>query len=440
MRNCSIALCQHVLPALFAVAAACGPATNSHYPGEPLATIYGQLTVPQGNAISGPVRLSVAWYIINPPSSARTSTELGTPRSIFTQDVEYQGVFPIDYSFSLYQPPPPEALQELSQPDNGTRWAVGVVIAYQDLNSNGKLDIISPEGSPIDRVLGTSVGDYYLYINYGLGVGLAATGFQLVYLDGPAGSSPPFQNGFNLVQNSPYSIVPMQTRVPIDLTSSWTNDLFACDIQSYRPGPPWSCGVIPPPDVLVVQGVIARSATSSSVSLTVINARSGGFVSDASVRVNGRVIPFRLLQRSDGSPWGDYQLEDASFFVAAGAPNDLRVHATGFRDFDRVIAVPDGFQLTAPAPGATLHTDVPFDVSWTSAAGASVYIDYIAQTIPFGTIDGSFAQREGSDTWTWPFPGGARITVEAYSSSPSNIEGSYVHGINSRSVDVQFQR
>ncbi len=440
MSSGSTVICRHALPALVAVAAACGPATNSHYPGEPLATIHGQLTVPQANTISGPVRLAVAWYILNQPSGPTASTDLGTLQTIFTQDVEYQGVFPIDYSFSLYQPPPPEALQELWQPGNGSKWAVGIVIAYQDLNNNGKLDIISTAGSPVDKVLGTSVGDFYLYTNYDQGAGLlGTTGFQLVYFDGPSGSSS-FQSGFNLVQNSPYGVVPTQTRVPIDLTGSWTNDLFVCNVQFYRASPPWQCGVTPPRDLLLVRGVIGRSATNSFVSLTVTNALSGNFISGASVRVNGRVIPFRPLQFSDGSPWGDYQLDEASFLVAAGAPNDLRVHANGFGDFDRVIAVPDGFQLISPAPNATLHPDVPFEIAWTVAAEASAYATSVAQTIPFGAIGSSFPQPGSSFTWTWPFSGPARITVDAYKFFPSNIDGSYVSGRNSRSVDVQFQR
>src|SRR5581483_11148501 len=89
------------LAAALTTAAACGSATGPGYQGQPLFTIGGQMTT-QSAAPQGPIRLAVAWYA--------EGTTLGGPQAIVTQDVEYQGTFPLDYTFSFFGPPPDSAL------------------------------------------------------------------------------------------------------------------------------------------------------------------------------------------------------------------------------------------------------------------------------------------------------------------------------------------
>src|SRR5580658_10016618 len=87
--------------AALTTATACGQATGPGYQGVPLLTITGQM-ITEGAAPSRPIRLAVAWYA--------DTTTLGGPQAIVTEDVEYQGSFPLDYRFSLYGPPPDAAL------------------------------------------------------------------------------------------------------------------------------------------------------------------------------------------------------------------------------------------------------------------------------------------------------------------------------------------
>jgi hypothetical protein len=80
--------------AMVALAACQQPATGPKYQGEPLFTVKGELALTgPGTAPAGPIRLAVAWY---PNSSAASA-----PTALVTQEVQYQGSFPLSYSFSF---------------------------------------------------------------------------------------------------------------------------------------------------------------------------------------------------------------------------------------------------------------------------------------------------------------------------------------------------
>src|SRR5277367_4730615 len=108
------------LAAALTTATACGQATGPGYQGAPLFTISGKM-VTEGAPPSRPIRLAVAWYADH--------TTLGGPQAIVTEDVEYQGSFPLDYRFSLYWPPPDSALNTTSAGGATFRAAWGVLIA-----------------------------------------------------------------------------------------------------------------------------------------------------------------------------------------------------------------------------------------------------------------------------------------------------------------------
>lgn len=134
----------------------------------PLAVIEGQLSVASTNADltqNANVRVAVLWG---------TSTT-GYKNSV---DAPVSPVFPSKFRLEITDPPPADSMvgpapepaptqdntSGLSQrivPANapgsgGYKVAAGTIVAYEDLNGNGRLDLIGPDTAPVDRVLGTN--------------------------------------------------------------------------------------------------------------------------------------------------------------------------------------------------------------------------------------------------------------------------------------------
>jgi hypothetical protein len=107
---------------------------------------------------AGSLRVELAWF---PPSS--------TAARIVSQDVPVTAALPADFSLALGGAPPPEALWTsdnytsdyleyqmltLPRPAPGQTFAIGEVIAYEDLNGNGKLDMLDESAtSAPDRIV-----------------------------------------------------------------------------------------------------------------------------------------------------------------------------------------------------------------------------------------------------------------------------------------------
>ena len=157
---------------------------------EPLAVIQGQLTQAGTTSAAAPsnVRIAVVWMNVS-DSSYRA-----------TQDVQATPVFPSSYRLELTDPPPREAMaSEESSPSEapdapstpgnpgtptptpdpdkiGTRnvgerpstafsVAYGAVVAYEDRNGNGKLDLVDASAtSYVDRILGANADLALIYI------------------------------------------------------------------------------------------------------------------------------------------------------------------------------------------------------------------------------------------------------------------------------------
>jgi hypothetical protein len=148
--------------------AACGDlGDDSERP--PLVTITGQLTQ---TSVATPapsnVRVAIIWS---------TSGDLKS-----THDISVTPVFPSKFQLQLQDLPPAEAMRSTAtdvQPaptedlpgqshtqsnDAHVSYAVGTIVAYEDLNGNGKLDLIRPDVAPVDRVLGVNDGLTIVYV------------------------------------------------------------------------------------------------------------------------------------------------------------------------------------------------------------------------------------------------------------------------------------
>lgn len=172
------------------IAGGCGSLGDVEH-REPLAVIQGQLTQAATAPATTPsnVRIAVVWMNID-GSGYRA-----------TQDVKATPVFPSSYRLELTDPPPREAMSTGEKqttpsdpptvpqepPSSGTtpspgadnvgtrshvnNWpsgfamAYGAVVAYEDRNGNGKLDLVDDGASSyVDRILGANEDLSLLYI------------------------------------------------------------------------------------------------------------------------------------------------------------------------------------------------------------------------------------------------------------------------------------
>lgn len=339
-----------LITAAMTVLAACQqPATGPKYEGEPLFTVKGELALTSGGtAPSGPIRLAVAWYPDEQSNSA--------PRALVTQEVQYQGTFPLSYSFSFFGVPPASALSDYTSNGVTTRASWGVLMAYEDLNGNGQLDTIAAGGSPIDRVLGTSLGDRFNGDD-------TPQQIYVAYVDGtPPAEWTGYSAGYQLWKDG--SIVAANTPVPVPLDQTNELNYFVCEefISSSSYGYDLPCNIAPTGGVRVI-GNVYRNDGVGGVALKITDGTNP--LPNLSVEVNGVAVPYLATE----------QLYAAYGTVPVNAPgrNVVRVNVPGQQARVFEMDAPADFALTAPLDGKRLEVGGTLDVAWTRAAGASFY-------------------------------------------------------------------
>jgi hypothetical protein len=141
---------------LVGLVTACGcgaPFANDSKGYAPLATVHGQLDKdPAFVAPTGNVRVAVLWM----------SLGKGYQQAI---DLPVQPVFPSEFKIELTEPPPMEMFADVNN-SPGFHAAVGALIAYEDINQNGKLDLVDGVSPAfVDRVLGANGNLTLTYID-----------------------------------------------------------------------------------------------------------------------------------------------------------------------------------------------------------------------------------------------------------------------------------
>lgn len=172
---------------LAAFVGGCGSLASDTDQHEPLAVLQGELTNPDAVATSNAVRVAVVW----------NCGELDGEMYRTSQEVEVQPVFPSRFRLALTEPPPagcmidpfadgdddppsdtgdtpgsggnegeegttPATPPPPNMPQNLSgsgefRVALGTIAAYDDLNANGKLDLVGPDAEQyVDAILGTN--------------------------------------------------------------------------------------------------------------------------------------------------------------------------------------------------------------------------------------------------------------------------------------------
>jgi len=192
---------------LSALAGGCGSLASDTDQHEPLAVLQGELTNPDAMEASSSVRVAVIW----------NCGDLDGEMYRASQEVEVQPVFPSRFRLELTEPPPagcmvnpfdegeddpppqvggdtpdatadesgssgstgssgtedpdepppaPNTPQDLASSSSGNfRVALGTIAAYEDLNGNGKLDLVGPDAQDyVDAVVGTNENLMLVYL------------------------------------------------------------------------------------------------------------------------------------------------------------------------------------------------------------------------------------------------------------------------------------
>ncbi|HXN32682.1 MAG TPA: hypothetical protein VN894_12505, partial [Polyangiaceae bacterium] len=124
-----------------ALSVACGSLDGHTGTPSTLATVRGQMTNATNLSLTADVRVAVVWLNNGPSYNV-------------AEDLPVQPVFPSNFVIQLNEPPPPGAFLTSNQ---GLTFqvAMGFVVAYEDLNGNGKLDLVQNDaGAFTDKIIG----------------------------------------------------------------------------------------------------------------------------------------------------------------------------------------------------------------------------------------------------------------------------------------------
>jgi hypothetical protein len=406
-----------LLTLLFALTGCGDPVVDTDYRGDSLLTLQGQLRATPNYQPEGPLHVALVWF---PKSMLESEDGAEVPDLYMTvaEDMVIEGTFPLDYRFDVFQPPPPEALGTWGEGLQG-KGAMGFLVAYEDLNGNGKLDRIPLDGTPKDRVIGSSFYESPQYM--------------VLYADT---AQPGVNAGFNIAragedEGEPV-FVPSSTELPLTLTAGGdAYDALVCEggplTYLFLPvcglgGDDTGGGEQPPFSRLGLAGEMKLKDGHLEVFLQA--SYDGEHIPDAEVTLAGRTLPF------DTAKQAFVVSEDASTLLTPGATVRLELSGRGESTF-RDLQVPGDFTITAPGEGAEVTSGSQLTAQWTAAPGATQYrVDLVSpgRWVSTGVEEGALSHTLEVGTGT----GSATLSVEAISSSNG---GSFFEPIW---VDVAF--
>lgn len=331
---------------LFLVLSCTPGAVGPRYRGEPLFTVKGQL-VTKGLVPPTPLRLALAWYPDEQSPSA--------PRAVITQDIAYEGSFPLNYAFSFFTVPPEGVLEGFRGSSGITRAAFGVLMAYEDANGNGQLDLIPTGGRAVDRVLGTSIGDTY-------NGKPSPNPVYVAYVEGTPG--PEWRNassGYNLWGNG--EAAPPTTSVPIELDATNELNFFVCEefISGSSYGFDLPCSLAPTGGVRVVGNVYEENGVGG-VSLRITDGVRP--LPGLQVELNDAGVAF---DAQSGLYWG------SGLPVATPGLNSVTVRPPGQPPLVFTLEAPGPFELQSPPSGRRLLAGASLLAQWTASERATFF-------------------------------------------------------------------
>lgn len=213
--------------------AGCGDLADESSEPPALGTITGSLSVAEGLEIpEGQLRMALLWTTESIESADTPPVDEACQSKRFLQlsqqDIALSTTFPSQFTLSITEPPPPEALHRYEE--NGPRIsAEASIVVYADGNDNAALDVRPPDAASPDLVLATS--DPEIWHTYETGDIFQHT---VLYFTEPRHYESPsytadFPQGFSLERyfhNQDAQILPIET--PIDLRL--TGDAYLQDL------------------------------------------------------------------------------------------------------------------------------------------------------------------------------------------------------------------
>ncbi|WP_394838563.1 hypothetical protein LVJ94_16830 [Pendulispora rubella] len=133
------------------LAAACGSVSDDTDDPSVLATLHGTIRNPESIARGpGELRVAVVWSVFPKPQGGGG---VNAPELHVSQDVAVNPAFPTGFTLDLRVPPPREAVQPIEKTP-GLKIAYGTLVAYEDVNGNGRLDLVDPTAVTfVDRIV-----------------------------------------------------------------------------------------------------------------------------------------------------------------------------------------------------------------------------------------------------------------------------------------------
>jgi hypothetical protein len=412
--------CKPILAACVCLATAACTGGGST-PGE--VKLKGQLLSSASPTQSEPLLLAMGWY----PTFAGTAP--GSPvGAVITQaNIQFQGNFPVDFTFSLTGAPPAAALFDLSKTGGTGRLAYGVLIAFRDVNKNGAFDENSAGMAEGDVIAGLSVPDPSRPP--------PGHSYFVVYLEGkPAAndyySAFPLQQGYNLMEiHYDFGIdpVPLTTNITIPITDSPALNLYACQAAFQEVG--WfkrACGIDPYGGTWQAQGSVFSSPVGTQAQLLVNDA--DGNVATASISFDG--APFTYDSAGQSYNFSTTALQGThslSFAVPGRASEDLS------------FTLPGAMTVSSPSPNQSFPSGSQVAISWSAAAGTAYYDVYFLADD--GSGDWLFHTITNATSATTPpitYVGPAHLSVMAIGPLATGSQGSFVTPLSQASVRVSF--
>ena len=393
--------------------------------GSGAVTLKGQFLSSASAKQSEPLLLAMGWY----PTFAGTAP--GSPvGAVITQaNIQFQGNFPVDFSFSLTGTPPAAALFDLSKTGGTGHLAYGVLIAFRDMNKNGSFDENSAGKAEADVIAGISVPDPSRPP--------PEHSYFVVYLDGkPAAndyySAFPLQQGYNLMEvhyNFGIDPVPLTTSITIPITNSPALNLYACQ-AAFQPIS-WfkrACGIDPYGGTWQAQGALFSTPTGTQAQLFVNDA--DGNVANASISLDG--APFTYDAVGEAYYFTTTQLQGThsmSFAVPGRASETLS------------LTLPGAVTVSSPLSNQSFASGSTVPISWSAAAGTAYYdVYFLADDGSGNWLFHTITKQTSATTPPISYVGPAHLTVKAIAPLATGSQGSFVTPISQTSLRVSFTR
>lgn len=404
------------------VTVACGGGGSAPTAG---VALKGQLLGSTSAKQSDPLLLAMGWY----PTFAGSAP--GSPvGAVITQtNVQYQGNFPVDFTFTLTGAPPDAALFDLTRTGGTGHLAYGVLIAFRDVNKNGVFDANSAGKASADSIAGISVPDPSLPP--------PEHSYFVLYLDGKVAANDtwgafPLQQGFNLMQihyNFGINPVPLATSIGIPISNNPALGLYACqeafqDLTWFKR----ACGIDPYGGKSQAQGNLFSTPTGTQSTVFVNDA--DGSVANASIALDG--IPFTYDGRGQDYAFSGAQLR-GTHSITIDVPNRPSETLS--------FTLPDAVTVASPSPNQSFVSGSQVSIAWAPAAGTAYYdIYFLADD---GTATWLYHAITNDTSVTTPpitYVGGARMTVKALATLAVGSQGSFLTPVSQTTVPVTFTR